>query len=429
VVALAAGAAWLRAAEARILFCSRAQTANATYELYTMNEDGTDLRRLTTNTVSEWAPAVSPDATRIAYVNPDLTRSNLYVMPLAGGAPVTLGTTNRAYCVQWLDTNTLYYLATTNTPGGTGTYEIWRIGASGTNGQRVYTSPLSSWFTGLDHFSVDRDHGRLYFVNFSNNFESLIRSGLATAQAPDRIIWTCSNYWDHYDPSVSPDGKLLAYTADIVGGDHRLYLSTTNGGCALELRTFCCGDPSWGPNGAWIVYTYTPNSTYGTAPYVGSICRINTNGLGSTNLTAALPVSNQCAHASVYVPFDDDGDGVADAWELTYFPSLTNVTTTSDADGDHFLDRDECAANTNPTNAQSYLGMQAPGLTADGRYVVRWQSVTSRTYTLQRTTNLTAESSYSNLVPAVAGQPDSTVRTDATATATTPHFYRVKLAP
>ena len=56
-------------AETRIMFCSD-KAVNGSFDLFSMRTDGTDLVQITTTpTVSEWAPALSPNGQRVAMVN------------------------------------------------------------------------------------------------------------------------------------------------------------------------------------------------------------------------------------------------------------------------------------------------------------------------------------------------------------------------
>jgi hypothetical protein len=62
---------------------------------------------------------------------------------------------------------------------------------------------------------------------------------------------------------------------------------------------------------------------------------------------------------------------------------------------------------------------------ADGKFVVRWQSVTGKYYTVMATTNLLV--AFTNLMPTnIAATPDVNVYTDSVGNAET-KFYRVKL--
>jgi uncharacterized repeat protein (TIGR02543 family) len=51
---------------------------------------------------------------------------------------------------------------------------------------------------------------------------------------------------------------------------------------------------------------------------------------------------------------DNEGDGLPDAWELTYFPSIFSYNGTQDPDGDGINNAEEFADGTNPNNITSF---------------------------------------------------------------------------
>jgi Tol biopolymer transport system component len=59
-------------------------TKDGNPEIYSLNSDGSDLRRLTANDASDMAPAWSPDGTRIAFMSNRDGNNEIYVMNASG---------------------------------------------------------------------------------------------------------------------------------------------------------------------------------------------------------------------------------------------------------------------------------------------------------------------------------------------------------
>ena len=109
------------------------------------------------------------------------------------------------------------------------------------------------------------------------------------------------------------------------------------------------------------------------------------------------------------------------AWAQQYGLPTDGSADLVDTDGDGLNNWREWVAGTDPTNAASVLQLASPSNSVSG-ITVTWQSVNTRTYYLQSSTNLpTFTSIASNLV----GQAGTTSFTDTTATNDGPYFYRV----
>ena len=81
-------------------------------------------------------------------------------------------------------------------------------------------------------------------------------------------------------------------------------------------------------------------------------------------------------------------------------------------------------AGLNPTNPASVLKMFSPAKRPTG-LVVAWQSVSNRTYYLQRATNLVGPGAFTTIASNLTQQATSIQFTDNTAKVQAPYFYRV----
>ncbi len=96
----------------------------------------------------------------------------------------------------------------------------------------------------------------------------------------------------------------------------------------------------------------------------------------------------------------------------------------TDPDTDGLNNWQEWSAGTVPTNSLSVLTMFSPSNSVPG-LKISWQSVSGKTYFLQRSTNLLAQPAFSSIQTNLIGAATTTVYSDTTATNGGPYFYRV----
>jgi len=159
-------------------------------------------------------------------------------------------------------------------------------------------------------------------------------------------------------------------------GPVRLRLSQTDGGNPSLVTGLVTGvGYVLVPQGSTSVveFAWTPLTT-NPANFFASF-NMNTNGSGyelwsPTNATIHTEYQyaadgdysdNVIQSTLLTVTADDDGDGVSDAWEITWFGNTNTVNSTSDYDGEGLLDLEEFQMGTSPTNidtdGDSYNGI------------------------------------------------------------------------
>ena len=206
------------AAPGSIVFTSN--RANGERELYVVNSDGSDLHRLTFNSLFERQAAWSPDRSRIAFSARDASDNwDLYTIDSSGGVERRLTTDpGRDDSPQW-------------TPDGRIVYQhenrAWIVGADGSGPAELPTGPgdaltPSASAKGTIAFSGNRGGSTWAIYTMQLDGRGLRQVTFPTAGQDAQ-------------PRFSPNGSDIAFVRDNGTTDNDLYVVHANGGKLTQL--------------------------------------------------------------------------------------------------------------------------------------------------------------------------------------------------
>ncbi len=177
---------------------------------------------------------------------------------------------------------------------------------------------------------------------------------------------------------------------------------------------------AYGANIGWVSFESngSPRVDLGTGNFSGYAYSANCGWISLSNAVANVKTS------SIAPGTDADHDGLPDAWEIQYLGG-TNATPNADADGDGQSNLQEYLAGTNPTNADSALRITyaARDEATPASMTLRWDSVPTRSYTIQSRASLSDMDLWTDLVSLGFGANTATFNVGAT---NQTEFYRIR---
>lgn len=262
----AAAAAPAEAFNGRVAFASdrTEPTAGAAreFDVFSMNADGGDVRRLTTNPEGDRQPDWSPGGTALAYrIDRPGSPSNFEVARMTaagtGHRRLTTTPTGQASSQPSWRPDGRGILFRRSGPGRVGS--IWQMGPLGENPMLRFQPPLVPLYP-----SWSPDKRRVLFAAFSSARGDADR-GIFTMGGDGSGPVTLFDVEGAYDsaPAWSPDGRRIAFEsdADVAGAnperDMELWTMAADGSDRRQLTRNALHDegPAWSPDGRLLAYT------------------------------------------------------------------------------------------------------------------------------------------------------------------------------
>ena len=269
----------------RIAFSSR---RDGNYEIYVMNADGTDQRRLTkTRNDEEGGAAWSPDGTQIAFSSSRESYGRIRVMD-ADGSNVRRLTTKAGTGPRWSPDGTRIAF-TREGPRGA---DIYVMDADGTHQKRLTQtdvpgtdtlafgpdwSPDGTQIVCVVEFNPDHQLFGEKTIHVLNVQDALQGEGASIAHL--RPLPPAGRPFNDH-PAWSPKGSEIAFSA-VVDGQRDLYVVNADGTNLRPLtqtKDFDEFSPAWSPDGTQIVFQANPDGNW-------DIYRMNADGTGRQRLT------------------------------------------------------------------------------------------------------------------------------------------------
>lgn len=274
----------------------------ASGEIYLMNSDGSDARRLTSNTWSDGFPSISPDGRWVAFDSNRLRAAgeppnvaDLFVMNIDGSGQTRL---IRGSSATWApDSKRIAFHASTSGAGGVtrpdpgaaatdsdifvmNVDDFLRSGAPPKNitnnpatvDDDADWSPVGKTIVFTSHSVTDDP--------INSKTAELFTIDAGGTGTPTRLT---SNDEEERAPDWSPDGKRIVYMCKRGGGRFEICIINADGSGEVRLTNNTVPDlgPTWSPDGKKILF-HRPAGGRGSF----QIWSINADGTGEASLTA-----------------------------------------------------------------------------------------------------------------------------------------------
>jgi hypothetical protein len=190
---------------------------------------------------------------------------------------------------------------------------------------------------------------------------------------------------------------------------------------------YCCTDPLPGGRGNFTNAPLFVDPAGGNFHLQNNSPCINAGNNSYVTTTTDLDNHPRIKRGTVDIgayEYQNPASLISYAWLQQYGLPVDGSADFTDSDNDGMNNWQEWICGTDPTDPASALRMLSPSNSPSGM-VVNWQSVTNKTYCLQRGTDLRLHPAFSSIQSNIASQTGTTSFKDTNATKPGPYYYRV----
>ena len=258
-----------------------ANPADGDYELFTMNEDGSDVIQLTNNAFTDTFPSWSPDGKQLVFQSSRTGVQGLYLINADGTneRPLLVDSNANQDPVFAPDGRGIYFDSNRNS----GSLDIFYLDLSTSS-----LTQLTNTAGAYDNYSPSVSPGSdyIYMVTTSLGNDDIARMNF-DGSGFSMIV---TDSFTDTEPSVAPDGSYFVFTADR-DGNQEIYTAAPDGTGQTDFTNNAGNDndASFKPDGARIVFSSDMN------PSDLEIYTIAPNGSGLTMLTNNSIIDNNAA--------------------------------------------------------------------------------------------------------------------------------------